>query len=303
MPTTKGIGRLKMTSIDFTSSAIDALRLQKFSDAQNLFQQSVKKHQDYISYHNLGAFYLEYGKNRKNGTACSAAREAYKNLCLARRKKHTSVNSLLLGKWFFDKKRFAKAAMLFRESYDLRKDYRSAYCCGATAYLKESPKDAVSYYTLAEMLCDDDFRAQIETALIYGYLEYDTDAAREAFDKYRVDLDLQDQFVLAYCVKDFTCAEAQIDALLSEYVLDRAALAMVYDCLLKFTDEARANARLLSYSDCFEGLPDARSRMRNVKKIISDRNACLKLTKQLQYVPPLPVACGFLYCPQHGNQE
>jgi tetratricopeptide (TPR) repeat protein len=292
-----------MTSIDFTNSAIDALRLQKFSDAQNLFQQSAEEHQDYISYHNLGVFYLEYGKTRKNGTACSASQDAYKNLCLSRREKHTSVNSFLLGKWFFDQKRFDKAAMLFRESYDLKKDYRSAYCCGAAAYLNGSPKDAISYYNLAETLCDDDFRAQIETALIYGYLEYDTDAAREAFDKYKMDLDLEDQFVLAYCVKDLTYAEAQIDALLSEYVLDSAALAMVYDCLLKSTDEAQANTRLLSHSDCFEGFPDARSRMRDVKKIISDRNACLELTKQFQYVPLLPVICGLLYCPQHGNQE
>ncbi len=69
-----------MKDIESNLNALELLKEGKFAPAQALFIKNMKLCPDYNTYNNLGRFFVEFGRERKDGKVVSAKKVAFRYL-------------------------------------------------------------------------------------------------------------------------------------------------------------------------------------------------------------------------------
>ncbi len=153
--------------------ALECLGRGDFWSAQGLLEQNARSG-DYRTYNNLGYFYLENGRTRKNGKDVSGMDWGKKYLCKANKTRKTKMCLSNMAFYYAEfENNDKKAFQCYREAYESFSDSTAAYNMAVCLFKQKKYRDCV------KILSDGDFRdTDVLLMKAFALLSYDREAFR-----------------------------------------------------------------------------------------------------------------------------
>ena len=295
---------------NINQSALNALCQNEIYQAQILFRQNVKDNPCFISFNNLGVFYAFEGLFKLDNSCRGAKKLGIKYLKNAETFQKSHLTLFALGTIFFEYEDYKEAEMYFKQTYELKHDYSSAYNLALSFYRQNLYVESMEYFKKALDVYDDfhhyDDSEHIETYVAYAFslLQIDKNKCREALSylfEDETEYMESDKFTLAYLCGEFEIAECLISPMLEHFSLTSKEMAMVFDCLFKFNKKDEAEKYLNNKIEILKE-HDYHSQydIRQLKKAFSQEEYRKELILSFRYIRPLIKECCYYGCKQHN---
>lgn len=219
--------------------AMEHLEDEDSSKAQFYFRQNRRKNPCYISYQNLGFYYVSEGMFLKSGKTQIALKLGLKYLKKAESFTRTYENVMAIGKAFYRLNNCKSASDYYRIAITLKEDCLSLNNLGASLYHLNEYKDA-SYISKAIEKCTSSKDANIisdkpelYSSYAFSLLRFDKNKSHKVLkqilekDFFHIEID---EFTIAYLCGDFQLAGSLCPELFKKWHLQPPDIAMVLDC-------------------------------------------------------------------------
>lgn len=286
--------------------ALRALEQNKIYQAQSLFRENAKKNPGYLTFNNLGVFYVFEGLFNQNDLIIRrGVRLGINYLKKAQVYKKTFFTFLALGHAFFKIEDYDGAIESFEQAYMLRSDYESAYNLANSFYRKGVYKEAVKWFKRSVSLCNSSEYAMTYSAFLFSLLMVNKDKCHEKIINLLEDKTSYfeyDKFIIAYLCGDMEMAEKQIKPMFEKFDLGIDVIAMAIDCLFILNKHEQAKKYLeyelenCEYYTQFE--------IKKIKKVFSHEDYRKKIISSFVHIiPVVDIQCCYFGCKLHSNPD
>lgn len=285
--------------------ALEALSRNELYEAQNLFRQNAKRYPCFITFNNLGIFYVFEGLYKPDYSRRRAKKLGISYLKKAELYQKSRLTMLGLGQAYFEIKDYKEASKNFQEAYEYKPDYATTHDLALSFYMQGMYREASMWFKKALSICSRDDYA--ETCAIYAFslLQIDKRKCHEVLsDLLKDDTEYMEveKFTLAYLCNDLEAAVSQIKPMLEHFSIEVEEMAMVFDCLFKLDKKEEAMEYLRNKVEFLEECDyNFQPEIKRLKKVFSQEEYRKEAILSYQYIIPPVKQCCYYGCKQHNN--
>lgn len=223
--------------------ALQYIRNYDFYNAQVLLMQNISDFPCWLTYHNLGVFYLMNGKFLNNINNFNASNIAYKYLSSALKFEISELTLSALGYYYFWERQYSKSKDMYKKSLDINNgDISSIYNYALCLYYLNEYDDSMKVCIHGMNLGKDD-KELFAKLLIYNMLYINASTYRilikELLDIYFDDIAILN-FYCFYKMGDYINAKKYISDAINELYISIDEVTIILDYLIETNQLTRA---------------------------------------------------------------
>lgn len=287
-----------MKDIERNLNALELLKEGKFAPAQALFIKNMKLCPDYNTYNNLGRFFVEFGRERKDGKVVSANKVAFRYLkkSVELRPNISAYRNLAYFSYelyLYEKGSLDDAKIYQEEVLKLQCDSEDIYNYAVILYELEK-------YNLGLEVLDKIVEDYHEARFLYLlYLVKLNKLSNKTVNVYKemIDgLDLFEQQYFYYCCQDYSRVISVTESFASCCLeVDEDSLAVYIDSLLMVSNAIQIKKQLNEICKKLE------VESKKIMDLLNNESKRKFQIKQYELKPTMEAVCGFCGCPMHNT--
>jgi tetratricopeptide (TPR) repeat protein len=288
------------------NSALEELHNNELYKAQALFRENAKKNPCFITFHNLGLFYINEGLFDRYENRRKAKKIGINYLLKAMTYQKSYLTLFSLGSTYFENSDYIQAASYFRQACELRNDYAVIYNLALSLYRQGEYIESAEWYEKALHICDTDDYSEIYVSYSFALLHSDNKLCHKALReliKMNDNNTLVERVIIAYFLGELSVARTQIQTMFNLWSVNVHEMAIVLDCLLKLGKDKEAIEYLKKESERFdESNYNIRSKNKQFMKLFAQEDYRKQVIESYKYLAPLIPQCCYYGCKLHNSQ-
>nr|WP_319489345.1 hypothetical protein [uncultured Caproiciproducens sp.] len=285
--------------------ALQMISIRNFSAAQYNFRQNAKKNPSFLTFNNLGVYYITEGIELPNGKVHSARKLGLKYLKRAEAYSQSQLNLMAIGDVYFNEKSYDVASDYFRRACKFNDYYISLNNLGASLYMLGKYEEASTNFqnALSHCNCSDysdiyPAKSTIYSSYAFSVVHYNKEESLDILHR-MLKSDIShievDEFVLAYLCNDLLLAKKLCQRMFDSWHVDASVMAMVFDCLFMLKEGNEAEKYLNYQLKHLAGYDyNTKPEIYRLKKSFSQHDYRKEEIANFQYSPPLIKGCHYV---------